>query len=167
MWPELMHGTWNGVLYGLSLILALAGLVGCVLPYAGHFLILAGCATWVIATGAPYPPWWIWLILTLMAIFGTFVDNLTTAFGARKFGGGRWAFWFSLLGLIIGTLMFFPLGFILGPFAGAFLAEWLVVRRPVREAAQAGLGATLGLLSGVACKILIALMMIALAISVP
>lgn len=110
--------------------------------------------------GEPYPAWWIWVLLSFLAIFGTIVDNITTAIGAKKYGGGQAAFWFSLVGLIIGSVAFFPLGMIAGPFLGAFLAEWLVRQQAPRKAALAGLGALLGLLSGVGCKIFITLVMV-------
>lgn len=159
MWSDILQGTWTGLLYAASLVLALVGIGGCILPYAGHFIILGSCMTYALAQGEPYPAWPVWVWLVLLAVFGTFVDNLTTALGAKRFGGGRAAFWFSLLGLVIGTVFFFPEGLILGPFAGAFVAEWLLARRSPKDAAKAGLGATLGMLSGAGCKILIAFIM--------
>lgn len=162
MQTDILNEAWQGLLYITAALLAILGLGGCILPYAGHFLILAGGVFYALAKGEPYPDWRMWALLALLAIIGTFIDNLTTALGAKKFGGGKAAFWFSLLGLILGTIFLFPIGIIAGPFAGAFLAEWLIARRSLRAAAKAGAGAMLGMLSGIGCKFIIAFAMIAL-----
>jgi len=162
MWADIISFSREGALYLVSFVLATIGLGGCVLPYAGHFAILGAGIAYAMAKGDPYPGWQLWASLTLLAIFGTFVDNIATAIGAKKFGGGRSAFWFCMLGLVIGSLAFFPLGVIIGPFTGAFLAEWLIAGSEPKAAAKAGLGAALGLLTGIGCKLLIAFIMIAL-----
>lgn len=143
------------LLYGIAIILAAAGMVGCILPYPGHLLILGACVSAAFANGAPYPAWWVWGLLTLLMVFGSFVDNITTMMGARRFGSSKAAMWGTLPGIIIGAF-FPPFGLIIGPFAGAFLAEILFARKNARASAASGLGATLGYLAGVVAKLIIA-----------
>ncbi len=147
--------TMSMLLYGLALVLAAAGLLGCVLPYPGHLLVLGGCVSAAFAKGAPYPAWWIWVLLAALMIFGTIVDNITTMMGARRFGSSKAAMWGTLPGIIIGAF-FPPFGLIIGPFAGAFLAEMIFARKDAKASASSGMGATLGYLAGVVCKLLIA-----------
>ena len=90
-----------------------------------------------------------------LAVFGTLVDNITTALGARKFGGSKQAFWGSMIGLFVGAFIVFPFGIIIGPFLGAFVAELHFQKKNAKDSAKSGLGATLGLLAGVLAKMLI------------
>lgn len=161
MWQDILQWSATGGLYFIAILLFALGFLGAVLPYPGNVVTLIGCIFLVVAMGEPYPEWWFWLIQALLATFGTLVDNLTTALGARKFGGSKSAFWFSMLGLFIGVF-FFPLGLLIGPFLGAFIAEMSIARRDMKQSARTGLGATMGLLAGVVCKLIVSGIMIAL-----
>lgn len=151
-------------LYVAAAVLFVAGFAGAVLPYPGCFVALGGSVCYAVAAGEPYPSWWFWCVMVLLAVGGTLVDNLTTALGARKFGGSRQALWGSLLGLFAGALLAFPFGIILGPFLGAFVAELYFQRKNARDSAKSGLGATLGLLAGVLGKIIVVSLMLVLTV---
>ena len=151
-----------GVWYMAAVVLYIAGFLGAVLPYPGCFVALGGSVCYAVATGEPYPSWWFWGILLVLAVFGTLVDNITTALGARKFGGSKHAFWGSMIGLFVGAFFVFPFGSIIGPFLGAFIAELKLHKKNTRESANSGLGATLGLLAGVLGKIIIVSIMLVL-----
>ena len=142
-------------LYAAAVVLYIAGFAGAVLPYTGCFVALGGSVCYAIAAGEPYPSWWFWVIMLVLAVFGTLVDNLTTALGARKFGGSKQAFWGSMIGLFMGAFFVFPFGIIIGPFLGAFLAELHFQKKSARASAKSGLGATLGTLAGALAKMLI------------
>lgn len=151
-------------LYISAALLYMVGFLGAVLPYPGCFVALGGSVCYVLAVGHPYPAWWVWLILALLALFGTVVDNITTAMGAKRFGGSKQAFWASMLGLFIGAFFAFPIGIILGPFLGAFIAELVLVRKNAKDSAKSGFGAMLGLLAGVFCKVIITGIMLVITI---
>lgn len=150
--------TWGaigaGLVYVLAALLMAAGALGCVLPYPGTLLGLVGCICWALAGGEPYPPAWVWVALSLLALLGSFVDNLFALMGAKRFGSSRAATWCSVLGLFVGSF-YFPVGIILGPFLGAFLAELLISRRNVGASTYSGIGALLGSLMGMVAKLLI------------
>ena len=142
-------------MYVAAVVLFIVGYLGAVLPYPGCLVALGGSVCYAVAAGAPYPAWWFWVILLALAVFGTLVDNITTAMGARKFGGSKHAFWGSMIGLFVGAFFVFPFGIIIGPFLGAFFAELHFQRKSTKDSAKSGLGATLGLLAGVLGKIII------------
>ena len=150
------------IMYVAAVVLFIAGYMGAVLPYPGCLMALGGSVCYAVAAGEPYPAWWFWVILLALAVFGTFVDNITTAMGARKFGGSKHAFWGSMIGLFAGAFFVFPFGIIIGPFLGAFIAELKFQKKNTKESAKSGLGATLGLLAGVLGKIIIVSIMLVL-----
>ena len=154
----------SGALYAAAVLLYIAGFMGAVLPYPGCMVALGGSVCYALATGEPYPAWWFWGILLALAIFGTLADNITTALGARKFGGSKQAFWGSMIGLVVGAFFIFPFGIIIGPFLGAFIAEYKYQSKTARDSARSGLGATLGLLAGVLAKLIIMGIMLVLTV---
>ncbi|MDO5471386.1 MAG: DUF456 domain-containing protein [Akkermansia sp.] len=151
-------------LYIAAVLCYLAGFLGAVLPYPGCFVALGGSVCYALAAGEPYPAWWVWLILALLATFGTLADNLTTALGAKKFGGSKQAFWGSMLGLFVGAFFIFPFGIIIGPFLGAFIAEVILVRKNAKDSAKSGFGAMLGMLAGVLAKVVVTAVMLVVTI---
>jgi uncharacterized protein YqgC (DUF456 family) len=151
-----------GFMYAAAAVLYIAAFLGAVLPYPGCLVALGGSVCYAVAAGAPYPAWWFWGIMLALAVFGTLVDNITTALGARKFGGSKHAFWGSMIGLFIGAFFAFPFGIIIGPFLGAFIAEYKYQSKTARDSAKSGLGATLGLLAGVLGKIIVVSLMLVL-----
>lgn len=153
---------FSAFMYVAAVVLYIAGFLGAVLPYPGCLVALGGSVCYAVAAGAPYPAWWFWVILLALAVFGTLVDNITTAMGARKFGGSKHAFWGSMIGLFIGAFFVFPFGIIIGPFLGAFIAELKFQKKNTKESAKSGLGATLGLLAGVLGKIIVVSIMLVL-----
>lgn len=147
------------LLYGLAIILASAGFVGCILPYPGHPLVLAACVAAAFAEGTPYPAWWVWGVLVVLMIAGFFVDTLTSMIGTRKFGGSKAAMWGTIPGIIVGAF-FPPVGLIVGPFISAFLCEMIFAKKDAKASSMSGLGATLGYLAGVVAKLIIAAFMV-------
>ncbi len=154
----------SGALYVAAVLLYIAGFMGAVLPYPGCLVALGGSVCYALGAGEPYPAWWFWGILLALAVFGTLADNITTALGARKFGGSKQAFWGSMIGLIVGAFFVFPFGIIIGPFVGAFIAEYKFQSKTARDSAKSGLGATLGLLAGVLVKLIIMGVMLVLTV---
>lgn len=153
---------FSAFMYVAAMALYIAGFLGAVLPYPGCFVALGGSVCYAFAAGEPYPSWWFWGSMLALAVFGTLVDNITTALGARKFGGSRQAFWGSMIGLFVGAFFVFPFGIIIGPFLGAFVAELHFQKKNAKDSAKSGLGATLGLLAGVLGKIIVVSIMLVL-----
>ncbi len=109
----------------------------------------------------------------LLVIFGVYVlgeavELVMTVIGAKRFGASNRAAWGAMIGgifgAVAGSLVFgigvFP-GSVLGIFLGAFFGEWT---RPEywRRSLMAGTGGVIGRLVSVACKLVIALIMLAM-----
>lgn len=140
-------------------LLTMAGVLGCVLPYPGHLFILGTCVLHACVTPESAPAWWVWLLLVVLMVFGMVVDTLTTMMGARKYGSSKAAMWGTIPGVVIGAF-FFPLGLIIGPFLGAFAAEIIFEKKDVKDSATSGWGATLGYAFGVLAKLIVAIVML-------
>ena len=147
-----------GLLYALAVLLFVVGMLGCVLPYPGHLVILCGCMVWAYAGESSYD--WLWPVLVVLALLGSFADNICTLLGARKAGCSRWAFWGSVVGIVVG-IFFFPLGLVVGPFLGAFAGQ-LISGSGVKRSTGTAFAVLLGTLLGMAAKFIIAGLMLLL-----
>ena len=147
------------LLWVLSLILVIAGIVGLLLPaLPGIVLVFAGLVAAAWAEDFVYVGKGTLLILLFLCLLGYGIDFLASALGATKFGAGRTSVIGAALGAVVG--MFFGLpGIVLGPFIGAVAGE-LYLRRDLPAAGRAGFGAWIGLLAGTAAKIAIAFVMV-------
>jgi uncharacterized protein YqgC (DUF456 family) len=89
------------------------------------------------------------------------VDFVAASLGARRVGASKAALWGASLGTVVG--MFFGLpGLVLGPFAGALLGEFSSSGSVLRST-HVGVGTWLGLLFGTLLKLVLSLLMVALA----
>ena len=143
-----------------AFLLLIAGVLGCILPYPGHVVMLGGFALWAACSDKDYSSWWIWTLLVLLALLGMVMDNVFTMLGAKKAGSSKTAIVCSMVGLVVGTITCFPIGVVIGPFLGAFVGEMLFLRRKFEDAAKSGVGATIGSLLGIAVKFVFAVLML-------
>ena len=144
----------------LTLIIMVIGLVGVILPvlpsvpiiYAGFFIY--GLATDWSHYGAATMIWCGILTVVVLA-----ADYAAGALGARRFGGSRAGMIGSILGAIVGLIVFNLIGLIIGTFVGAIAFE-LLSGRNWEEALRSGWGALVGFLAGSLFKLMAGLMMI-------
>lgn len=154
------------VLYLIAALLAIAGLVGTVLPaLPGLPLVFCGMllAAWTDGfrhIGVP-----MLVVLGLLTLFSLGVDFWATAHGAKRVGASRLAVAGAMIGTL-GGLLFGPLGLLFGPFAGALAGELLHRRSLQREhlghAAKVGFGTWFGIVLGTALKLALAFAMLGL-----
>lgn len=144
----------------LGLLTIVAGLAGTILPVVPGlplawlgFLVFGLTDRWQhygLAT----------MIITLLVVAGAMaVDTLAGALGAKKFGSGKPGMVGSILGAIIGVIVFSLPGLIIGTFLGAVLLE-MAFGRETKEAISAGTGAFIGFLAGSFLKFMIGLAML-------
>jgi len=160
-------GITGWVVLGLVFLTAL---VLDVLGLFGNWVILLGITAAGLVTKFELFPWWVLIILLILAVVGEVLEALSGWLGARHLGGSSVTFWPPLVGGLVGAglgTMVFPIfGLVVGAFAGCFLGVFLYEnqkhRRDVQASARAGLGATLGRLGGAAAKVCIGVVMIAL-----
>lgn len=139
------------------LIFLVAWLIGVVTTFIPAFpaslVIFAGAAIAALLDGFQWSSDGLFLLsLGIVTIGITLIDNVASAWGAKKYGGSKWAMWGALIGGLLG--MFIPFGLVLGPLAGALVAE-LLAQRPFDEALKSAWGTLVGLLSGIAAKVVL------------
>lgn len=134
----------NVFLIIVGLILAIAGMVGCILPVLPGPL-LSFCALILLS--------WIknWQIFsqTFLMVMGAvtalliLLDYIAPALGAKKYGASKRGLWGSAIGMIIGIFFIPPWGMIVGAFIGALVGE-LASGKSGRKALRAGWGILIG-----------------------
>ena len=149
-------------LYLLAAALVIGGLIGTVLPALPGLPMIFG-GIWLAAAVDGYRhlgTWWL-LLLGALAAVGVAVDFVAASLGARRVGASKAAIWGATVGTLTG--MFFGLpGLILGPFIGALLGEFSSSGSVLRST-HVGVGTWLGLLFGTLLKLVLSLLILALA----
>jgi uncharacterized protein YqgC (DUF456 family) len=152
------------LLWIVGVILVVVGLAGVVLPaLPGTILIFGGLLliAWIdsftrVGMGAL-------VLIGLIAVASHGVDFAAAALGAKRLGASPRAMIGAALGTIAGLFFGLP-GVVLGPFAGAVIGE-LTVQRDLARAGRAGLAAWIGFVVGMAVKVGLAFLMIAIFIA--
>jgi uncharacterized protein len=152
-------------LYALAVILIVGGLIGAVLPSLPGIPMIFG-GIWLAAELDGYQHLsvtWI-VVLGILAAFGIAVDFIAASMGAKRVGASSTAIWGASIGTVVGLFFGLP-GLILGPFVGALLGE-LLSSKSVLRSAHVGIGTWLGLLFGALVKLVLSVIMVALAAGV-
>ncbi|KEF35532.1 MULTISPECIES: DUF456 domain-containing protein [Deinococcus] len=140
------------------LVAWIIGMVGTFVPaLPATLIIFAGTVAATLIDGFQlWPDLPFLLTFAVITFLISMVDNVASAWGARRYGGSKQAVWGALLGGLVG--IFLPFGLLVGPLAGALIAELFVVRKPVAEATRAAWGTLVGLLTGIAAKLVLHLL---------
>jgi uncharacterized protein YqgC (DUF456 family) len=147
----------------LSIILMIAGILGCFLPVLpGPSLNFIGL---ILAHLSGFAEFGIWTlaILGCATILVQILDYVVPAWGTKRFGGSKFGSWGSIIGLIIGAFFISvgPLGLvgiIGGPFLGAYIGE-MIGRKNNQSALKAAFGSFIGFLAGTFMKIALSIAM--------
>lgn len=133
----------------------IVGMIGTFVPAVpATVIIFAGTVAATLLDGFQvWPDLPFLLTFAVITFLVSMVDNVASAWGARRYGGSRQAVWGALIGGLVG--IFLPFGLIVGPLAGALVAELLVVRKPVLEGLRSAWGTLVGLLAGIAAKLVL------------
>lgn len=124
-----MAGWAQTIVIILTQIVMLVGLIGLIIPvFPGITVIWVGALIYGLLTGFTALGIAIIVLLTLLMIFGTLVDNLLMGAGARK-GGASWlTIGVALLAGIVGTILFPPVGGLIAAPLAIFALEWIRIR---------------------------------------
>ena len=133
--------------FGIVQLFMLIGLFGLLIPiFPGLLIMWIASLGYGIASGFTTTGVIIFVIISVIAILGTLVDNLMMGAGARK-GGASWlTILIALLAGVIGTLLFPPIGGIIAIPLAILLLEYIRIR-DIKQAwlALRGLAAGWGL----------------------
>ncbi len=127
--------TWGETLTTVLVqIFMLAGLIGLLIPiFPGITVMWLAALVYGIVTGFSTAGIVIFVLISLLALGGTLVDNLLMGAGARK-GGASWiTIAVALLAGVLGTILFPPFGGLIAIPLAIFTLEYLRAR-DLREA---------------------------------
>jgi len=141
-----------------GVVLLLAGIVGCVLPFLpGPPLAYASLLLLQVSSRAPFSSDFL-LLWAGIALLVTLLDYWVPIYGTKKFGGSKKGVWGATIGLLVGLFFFPPFGLIIGPFLGALAGE-LLDGQEASRALKAAFGSFIGLLAGTVMKLVVSFIM--------
>lgn len=141
----------------VGIILVLAGIVGCVLPFLpGPPLCFIALLVQQFNSQPPFSSkfMWIWAGITVAVVV---LEYIIPVAGTRRYGGTKYGVWGCTLGLIAG-IWFGPLGIITGPFVGAFVGE-ILANQDSAMALRSAWGSFVGFLVGTLLKLIVCFVM--------
>jgi len=137
----------------LGIVLLAAGLVGCILPILpGPPIAFLALICVSIDQGWQTYSALEWAVLGALVILVTILDFLVPMMGAKKYGASRTAIWISVVGMVVGLILFPPFGMLIGAFVGAFLGE-LMAGKGSAEALRPAWGVFVGTVVGTGLKL--------------
>jgi uncharacterized protein YqgC (DUF456 family) len=141
------------------LLLMAFGTFAAVLPVVpGPALVWFGAMIYAIGTNFQAPGILTLIILTIFMVIGSTTNIWMSALGVKVTGGTIWGILGGLAGMLIGTLLFFPVGALVGVVVGTLGVE-LLVSGDWRKALRIGGATAGGFLLGVLAEFLVALIM--------
>jgi hypothetical protein len=137
----------------LGLILAIVGLIGCVLPIIPgpvlsfiSLIILSFIKDW-----EPFSAAFLIVMAGLMILVSA-LDYVVPSIGAKKAGASKTGIWLSIIGMVLGIFFFPPWGIFFGAFFGGVIGEvW--AGREGKEALRVGWGILWGNMIGIGLKL--------------
>jgi uncharacterized protein YqgC (DUF456 family) len=143
------------ILIILGVIFILVGVIGCVIPgIAGPpFSFLALICLSTAKKWEPFSAMFL-IVMGTLTLLVQVLDYLLPAIGAKKFGATKYAFWGTILGLLLGILIFPPFGMIICAFLGAIVGEIMAGKKSY-EAVRAGWGVFVGVMVGMLLKLIL------------
>ncbi len=149
-------------LYLITAGIIIAGLIGCVMPYLpGPPLVWLGMLYYSWRTDFSTVGPAMLALLGALAIFGATADWWMTFLGAKKGGASVWASLASLLGGLVGLVVFHLPGMIIGSLAAIAAVEYYR-HGDWNKVLRAGSGYLVGYLLAMVVQVVVSLAMIIL-----
>ena len=156
----------------LFILVLLFGTFSILFGLPGTVIILIDAALYAAVTGFERIGFKTLLTLLLLSVLAELADFAVGMGGAVKFGASRKAFWASLVGALIGTLLMAPFLFGLGAVAGGFFGGFAAIlivellrQNRLKPALRAAWGAILGRAAGICVKGVFALIMVVITLT--
>ncbi len=143
----------------LFVLIWLVGLLGTFVPVLpATMLILGATLLHELLVGFKEVPQAIWVGLVALTALVFLVDNAAGLIGAKRYGASREGVWGSFIGGFLGIFILPPLGVFVMPVVGAFIGE-MIAGKTQDQALRGAWGTVVGMVSGMAGKFLIHLVM--------
>jgi len=116
----------NISIFGLTQLFMLVGLLGLIVPvFPGVVIIWLAALGYGVITGFSGLGIAIFVVLTILMIAGTTIDNVMMGAGARKSGASWLSIGIALIAGVLGTLLWPPIGGIIAAPLSVLLIEAL------------------------------------------
>jgi uncharacterized protein YqgC (DUF456 family) len=135
------------------LILALIGLLGCILPVIPG-PPLSYVSLIILSLAKQWEPFSIVFLIIMgsLMLAVSLVDYVFPAIGAKRYGASKAGVWFSIIGMVVGIFFIPPWGIFIGAFVGALIGE-LLVGKGGKKALKAGWGVFVGNMVSIGFKL--------------
>jgi uncharacterized protein YqgC (DUF456 family) len=112
-------------IFGLTLLFILVGLGGLIIPiYPGIFIMWLSSLGYGLVTGFTTRGVVIFVVITVLTIAGSLIDNILIGGGARQAGASWYSIFAGMIAGIIGTLILPPIGGIIAAPGVILLLEY-------------------------------------------
>ena len=144
----------------IGIVLIIIGYVSCVLPPlpGPPVAFLSLLALYFFSDKGVDISSTLLIILGVLCILATILDNLVAVWGTHKFGGTKAGIRGSVIGMILGIFVLTPIvgpfSVFVGTFAGAFAGE-IISGEDFQTALKSGFGSFIGFLLGLGLKLII------------
>lgn len=143
----------NIFIYTIAGLLSLAGIVLTVVSFPGIWLIYISTLMVAILDNFQVITPTILIVLFVIAVLSTLVDNIVIALGAKKLGGTGWGMAGGIIGGIVGLIVGNLVGMFVGPLIGATLFELVFAHKDINQSFKAGIGSFIGIFVSIVLKI--------------
>ena len=146
----------------LALVIMIIGLIGAIAPIVpGPPIVWLGALYYAWQTSFQTVGVFTLIVLAVLALIGGTSDWWVSYLGARRSGASGWATLASLVGGIIGFIVFNVIGMVVGSLLGVVVVEYLR-HRDWRRVVRAGRGYLAGWLLSTVVEVGVCIIMIAL-----
>ena len=140
-------------------IIAVLGVLGTLVPvFPGTPLIVGAALISGMATDFSVVSIRLIIILILLSIGAEISERFFSAVTTKKFGGSKYGIIGAIAGVLIGSVLFPPLGIFIGPVVGVVIFE-LSTGKNLKQSFKIGTGTVLGTFGGAFISFIIALIM--------
>lgn len=146
------------ILIIVGVLLMITGLIGAFIPILpGLPFSYVGLLMLQLTESPPFSLRFmiVWAVIVVMI---QFLEQIASVAGAKRMGATSYGIWGSVIGAIVGFILFPPFGIIFGPIIGAYIGE-LINKKTSREALRSAMGAVLGFFISTFIKVIAALVM--------
>ena len=136
----------------LGILLIVIGLIFAVIPpLPGPPIAFFSLLIYQFGLDKRNIPVWVLVVIGILAVASTYLDNLASVWGTKKLGGTKAGVRGSFIGLIIAVFFTGWIPFV-GPFLGAMIGE-MIAGNDTNKAFKSGIGSFIGFLMGMGIKI--------------
>lgn len=143
----------------LALLLAMLGIVGCILPVIPGVILSFGGVLFIYFTSFSTLSLATLCLAAVLAVAVTIADFILPGYMTRKMGGSRAGIVGATVGMIVGLLFGGFIGIIVGPVACAYFGEVLFGGSTSRKALRSAWGSFLAFIFGTGLKMAISVWM--------